>query len=328
MSKIKSLAPGIAFSFVLAIPAWFLGKAFPIIGSPVIGILLGIILSFWSKPSFLNEGISYSSKKILQLAIIMLGFEMNLYTVFKIGGQSLIIILFTLTASFLTSYLVGKKLKLPRNTSTLIGIGTAICGGSAIAATAPVIKASDDDIAFSISTIFLFNIIAVFLFPFLGHLLGMGDNGFGLWAGTAINDTSSVVAAGYSYSNAAGNFATIVKLARTLFIIPITLILAVYTSKKTNSEKSYSLKKIFPWFVLGFLAASIINTSGIFPSSFTKILAEAGKFCIVIAMCAVGLKTNVKQFKENGIKPIFLGLCSWAAVAITSLIVQNIIKIW
>ncbi|MDT8717594.1 YeiH family putative sulfate export transporter [Clostridium sp. 19966] len=328
MSKIKYLAPGIAFSFVLAIPAWFLGKAFPIIGSPVIGILLGIILSFWSKPSFLNEGISYSSKKILQLAIIMLGFEMNLYTVFKIGGQSLIIILFTLTASFLTSYLVGKKLKLPRNTSTLIGVGTAICGGSAIAATAPVIKASDDDIAFSISTIFLFNIIAVFLFPFLGHLLGMGDNGFGLWAGTAINDTSSVVAAGYSYSNAAGNFATIVKLARTLFIIPITLILAVYTSKKTNSEKSYSLKKIFPWFVLGFLAASIINTSGIFPSSFTKIFAEAGKFCIVIAMCAVGLKTNVKQFKENGIKPIFLGLCSWAAVAITSLIVQNIIKIW
>lgn len=328
MNKIKSLLPGLLLCALLAMPAWFIGKAFPIIGSPVIGIAFGIIISFWKKPSYFNAGTAYSSKKILQLAIIMLGFEMNLYTVFKVGGQSLLIILFTLTASFLTSYLVGKRLKLPKNTSTLIGVGTAICGGSAIAATAPVIKASDDDIAFSISTIFLFNIIAVFLFPFLGHLMVMGDNGFGLWAGTAINDTSSVVAAGYSYSNAAGNFATIVKLARTLFIIPITLFLAVYTSKKTNQAQSYSLKKIFPWFVLGFLAASIVNTSGIFPSSFTKLLADAGKFFIVMAMCGVGLKTNIKQFKENGIKPIFLGLCSWAAVAITSLVVQSIIKIW
>ena len=204
-------------------------------------------------------------------------------------------------------------------------MGTSICGGSAIAATAPVIDATDQDIAFSISTIFLFNILAVFIFPSLGHLLGLSDIGFGMWAGTAINDTSSVVAAGYTYSTAAGDYATIVKLTRTLMIIPITFFLAIYKSKKGNTSSrpsTYRLRKIFPWFVLGFLLTALINSVGIFPEGLMNCLNFIGKFGIMTAMAAIGLNTNLKKLIANGFRPILLGLSCWFVVAVVSLIVQ------
>lgn len=327
-SKWIQLLLGIFFVFIIAFPAWALGKATPIMGGPVWGILLGIVLAFWKRPAVLNEGIKFSSKKLLQAAIILLGFEMNLYNVFKVGSQSILVMLFTLSAAFLTAWLVGRSLKLTGNTAILIGVGTAICGGSAIAATAPVIQAEDKEIAYSISTIFLFNIAAVFIFPFVGRLLGMDALGFGIWAGTAINDTSSVVAAAYSYSDAAGTLATIVKLTRTLMIIPITLVLAVLISRKNTQGVQVKIAKVFPWFVLGFLAASVISTLNIMPGGTEKLLAQTGKFLIVMAMVAIGLNTNLKQLINNGIKPILLGLSCWFSVAVTSLIVQYLLGLW
>lgn len=310
-SKWIQLLLGIFFVFIIAFPAWTLGKAIPIMGGPVWGILLGIVLAFWKRPAVLNEGIKFSSKKLLQAAIILLGFEMNLYHVFQVGSQSILVMLFTLSAAFLTAWQVGRSLKLTGNTAVLIGVGTAICGGSAIAATAPVIQAEDKEIAYSISTIFLFNIAAVFIFPFVGRLLGMDALGFGIWAGTAINDTSSVVAAAYSYSDTAGTLATIVKLTRTLMIIPITLVLAVLTSRKNTQGVQVKIAKVFPWFVLGFLAASVISTLNIMPGGTEKLLAQLGKFLIVMAMAAIGLNTNLKQLISNGSKPILLGLSCW-----------------
>ncbi|MEE0775914.1 MAG: YeiH family protein [Bacillota bacterium] len=321
---------GIILCFLLAIPAFFLGRQFPIVGGPVFGILLGLIIAYWRRPESFNEGITYTSKKILQYAIILLGFGMNLFQIFKVGGQSLIIMIFTLTASFLTAYFVGKALKLKGNVPILIGVGTSICGGSAIAATAPVIKASDKDMAFSISTIFLFNVLAVFIFPALGHAMGMDDMNFGMWAGTAINDTSSVVAAGYAYSDAAGDYATIVKLTRTLMIIPVTLVLAVYMTRKAKKGQGeagdYSIKKIFPWFILGFLAASVVYTIcvnfDLIPQSVFDVLAEIGKYMIIMAMVAIGLNTKLNELVRNGVRPILLGLSCWFAVAAVSLICQ------
>ncbi|MDF2532209.1 MAG: putative protein family [Clostridia bacterium] len=324
----KKIIPGILLVLAIAIPAWYLGKLFPIMGGPVFGILIGILVAFWKRPDLFNDGIKFTSKKLLQTAIILLGFEMNLYNVIKVGSQSLVVMLFTLTAAFMTAYLVGRALKLQGNVAILIGVGTAICGGSAIAATAPVIKAEDKEIAYSISTIFLFNVAAVFIFPAIGHLVQMSDIGFGIWAGTAINDTSSVVAAGYSYSDAAGSLATIVKLTRTLMIIPITLFLAIYTHKKTAQNTNFALSKVFPWFVLGFVAASIISTTGLVSLETGKLLAQFGKFLIVMAMAAIGLNTNIKQLISNGIKPILLGLCCWIAVALTSIIAQYMLKLW
>lgn len=323
LKKLSAIIPGIALTAVIAVPAWLLGTAVPVVGSPVFGILFGLLLAFWKRPGLFDEGIRCTSKKLLQYSIILLGFEMNLFHVFQVGGQTLILMAFTLTAAFSTAFFCGKALKLDGNTKTLIGVGTAICGGSAIAAAAPVIGAEDEDVAHSISTIFLFNVIAAFLFPFLGHLMGMSDHSFGLWAGTAVNDTSSVVAAGYSFSNAAGNLAVIVKLTRTLMIVPVTLVLAFYTSRKSAaSGGSYDFKKIFPWFVLGFVAASVAYTFLPLPAALCAFLSKAGKFMIVMAMAAIGLNTNLIKLIRSGVKPILLGAVCWAVLSLTSLGVQ------
>jgi uncharacterized integral membrane protein (TIGR00698 family) len=323
-----SIIPGMLITTTIAVPAWFLGAAVPLVGGPVFGIVLGMIITCWQRPVTLNPGIAFTGKKILQYAIILLGFEMNLFQIFTVGSQSLLIMLSTISAALITAWLVGRYLQLAGNINILIGVGTAICGGSAIAAAAPVISATDKEVAYSISTIFLFNIAAVFIFPFFGHILGMNDIGFGMWAGTAINDTSSVVAAGYSYSQAAGNFATIVKLTRTLMIVPITIALSMFTSRENQRTGAFSIAKIFPWFILGFIVASIINTIGVIPSSLSQTLAQIGKFAIVMAMVAIGLNTNLKQLIHNGIKPILLGLSCWLAVALVSLTVQHYLQIW
>lgn len=338
MDFLKKNSSGVLLCLIIALPAWFLGRALPIIGGPVFGILFGMILALFKRPESLTGGIKFTSKKILQWSIILLGFEMNLFNVIKVGGQSLLVMIFTLTSAFLTAYFIGKAMKIEAKTTTLIGVGTSICGGSAIAATAPVIQADDEEVAQAISTIFLFNIIAVFIFPPLGHLLDLSDTGFGMWAGTAINDTSSVVAAGASWSAASGNntalaFATIVKLTRTLMIVPITLVLAVYTTKKMvksreaaeSSEKNYSISKIFPWFVLGFVLTAVINTFLPLPENLPERLVTAGKFMIVMAMTAIGLNTDLKKLLTNGLKPISLGLCCWFVVAVVSLAVQRFI---
>jgi uncharacterized integral membrane protein (TIGR00698 family) len=237
--------------------------------------------------------------------------------------------MFTIAAAFITAYLFGKIMKVPFKLTTLIGMGTAICGGSAIAAISPIIEAEDKDIAYSISTIFLFNVIAIVAFPALGHMMGLSQSGFGLWAGTAINDTSSVVAAAYIYGNEAGAYATIVKLTRTTMIIPISLIFAgfaIFNRKKDAGEKHvhYDIVKIFPWFILWFLAASMLNTFGIIPHGAAKIFTETGKFMIVLALSAIGLHTDFKKMVETGFKPMLLGMIVWFAVAAVSLIVQKL----
>lgn len=331
----KKQLPGILLCFLIALPSWFLGHQFPIIGGPVFGILIGMLIAFFKKPIYFESGIKYTSKKLLQYSIILLGFEMNLFHVIQVGKQSLMVIFFTLTTSFLTAYFVGRWLKINGNTTTLIGIGTCICGGSAIAATAPVIEANEDEVTQAISTIFLFNIAAIFLFPALGHMLHLSDIGFGMWAGTAINDTSSVVAAGLSWSNTAGNntalaFATIVKLTRTLMIVPITLILAIHTSKKAAKQangNNFCMTKIFPWFVLGFVLTAILNTFAGIPTEVSTNLAHLGKFVIVMAMVAIGMNTNLKKLLTNGLRPISLGLSCWFMVATVSLLVQHFMKI-
>lgn len=327
LKTIKTYLPGILLAAVIAVPAWLLGKAFPVVGSPVFGILLGMILAFWKRPAAFNSGIQYTSKKLLQYSIILLGFDMNLFNVFQVGRQTLILMVFTLSAAFLAAYLGGRLLGLNGNTKTLIGVGSAICGGSAIAATAPVIHADDEEVAHSISTIFLFNVIAAFLFPFLGHALGMSDTNFGLWAGTAVNDTSSVVAAGYAFSNAAGNLAVIVKLTRTLMIVPVTLVLAVITSRKSAGRQSggFRLIKIFPWFVLGFVAASMLNTFLPMPAAASSFLSQTGKFVIVMAMASIGLNTDLIKLVKSGTKPILLGFICWVALSVVSLGVQYFI---
>lgn len=329
MKNIKNLLPGIAAAFIIALAANELGKLAPIVGAPVFGILIGLLINnSIRKPKYLDLGVNFTSKKILQWAIIVLGAGLNFNQVKTTGIESLAVTLFTISAAFISAFLIGKLLKVKKNLKTLIGVGTAICGGSAIAAISPIIEADDMDIAYSISTIFLFNIIAVLIFPPLGHLIGFSDKAFGLWAGTAVNDTSSVVAAGYAFSSKAGEYATIVKLTRATMIIPISLIFAAimaYKKKKAakeNKEISYKFSKVFPWFILWFLVASILNTLGLFKGSSIGYINIIGKFMIVMALSAIGLSSNFRKMIKSGIKPILLGLIVWFNVAVVSLLVQ------
>jgi uncharacterized integral membrane protein (TIGR00698 family) len=345
MEWMNRKGPGIGLCLILAGGAWLLGKSFPVIGGPVFGIVLGMILTALlpgeERRTALAEGVAFSSKKLLQAAIILLGFEMDLFRVFQVGRESLLLIVGTLAAAFLTAIVIGRFLKTDRNMTILIGVGTAICGGSAIAATAPVIRARDEEIAHAISTIFLFNIGAVFLFPALGHLLGMTDAGFGLFAGTAINDTSSVVAAAAAWSQTAGSnealtMATIVKLTRTLMIIPITLALSLMTTRRERKDADknevgkkadYSIVRIFPWFIIGFLGASLIHS--IFPMpELSRWLVGGGKFLIIMAMAGIGWNTNLKRLLTNGFRPILLGLACWFSVSAASVLLQKFLGMW
>jgi len=335
--------PGIVICLAIAFLAWLFGRTFPLIGGPVTAIVSGILISsifpglvkkeFSKKISF-NDGVKFTSKKLLQYSIVLLGFDMNLYNILNVGRLSLTVMAFTFLAVFLAAYAAGKLLKLTGNTVTLIGVGTSICGGSAIAAVAPVIRANDEDVTRAISTIFLFNLTAVFIFPVLGRLMGMDDTNFGIWAGTAINDTSSVVAAATAWSNASGNnyalnFATIVKLTRTLMIVPITLVLAIYTSGKIKNSESgkFSFVKVFPCFVLFFMAAAVINTYAPVPAAISSGLFQTGKFIIIMAMAAIGLNTNLGSLFANGIKPLVLGLLCWMTVAVTTIIALRVFTV-
>jgi len=225
-------------------------------------------------------------------------------------------------------------LKIPTKSAILIGVGSSICGGSAIAATAPVIEADDEEIAQSISVIFLFNIAAALIFPALGAALGLSNEGFGLFAGTAINDTSSVTAAAAAWDGIYGSntleAAAIVKLTRTLAIIPITLFLAFYRTKKeqSGSGNTFQIAKIFPFFVLFFLLASVLTTVFHLPATVTGPLKDLSKFFIIMAMAAIGTNTNLVTLVKTGMKPILLGLCCWIGISLVSLSMQSFLGIW
>jgi uncharacterized integral membrane protein (TIGR00698 family) len=305
----------------------------PLIGGPVFGIVIGILVrNLFSPSDSFNPGIQFAGKQILQWSIIALGFGLSLTQVARTGLESLAVTMVTMTTAFVTAYALGRLMKVHDKLQILIGVGTAICGGSAIAAVTPIIKPDDHDTAFAISTIFLFNVVAVLLFPLLGHMLHLSDLGFGLWAGTAINDTSSVVAAGYSYSHAAGDYATIVKLTRATLIIPICLVLAVITavrakraSKQSGVTGDFSLARIFPWFILWFLVASAVRTAGLVPVAIQPAIHLAAEFMIIVALTGIGLSANLRKMASTGVRPILLGLGVWAAVSISSLLVQLVI---
>lgn len=261
----------------------------------------------------------------MQWSIVGLGFGLSLQQVAQVGMESVGISLSTLAVAFLVAWGVGKYLNIADKLRTLIAVGTAICGGSAIAAITPIIKPKEHEVAVAISTIFLFNVVAVLVFPFLGHVLNLSDTDFGLWAGTAINDTSSVVAAAYSYSEEAGDYATIVKLTRATFIIPICIIYAlIELRQQKKAGTGLSARRLIPWFIIWFLAASAVRSTGWLPVELLQFLQQAAKFLMVVALAAVGLSSHLRAMKNTGWQPVWLGLVAWVAVALTSLMFLSV----
>lgn len=333
---------GIILCLIIAMPSWFLGKQFEIIGGAVIAIIAGMVVTlFWKDKGAFEGGIKFTSKKILQWAVILLGFGLNLGVVYQTGMQSLPIIVCTIAISLIIAYVLHKFLHIPGNISTLIGCGSSICGGSAVAATASVIDAEDEEVAQAISVIFFFNVLAAILFPPLGSLLGFSTTSgeaFGIFAGTAINDTSSVTAAAATWDSMWGlgtatlDKAVTVKLTRTLAIIPITLVLAFIRTKQPGKEgKKVNLKNIFPFFILYFIGASVITTIAVgcgVSTSFFAPFKELSKFLIVMAMAAIGLNTDIVKLVKTGGRPIIMGASCWIGITVVSLILQRLMGIW
>lgn len=334
-SRGRMVVPGLAVAVVLAGIATALGGLVPLVGGPVFGILLGALVA-GLVPALRGPryalGYSVAAQPVLQLSIVVLGTGLSLPQVVRVGWQSLPVMLGTLAAALIGAWLFGRWLGVRGQAQTLIGIGTAICGASAIAATTAAIKARESAVAYAIGTIFTFNIAAVLLFPPIGHALGMSPHAFGLWSGTAINDTSSVVAAAYSYGGNAGSYGVVVKLTRTLMLIPIVLVLAALTArqqsrKNGNGGRGHGLanmpwRKIVPAFLIGFLAAAAMNSLGLVPAHWHPALSGVGTFLITTALAGIGLSLRLSDMRAAGHRPLLLGGFLWLLVAATSIGLQ------
>lgn len=335
--KTLKLLPGIIVSAAIAALSVFIEGLLPVhvIGAAVIAMFIGMALNpLIKKTTLFAAGIKFTSKKLLKFAIILLGLSLNITVILNVGKMSLAVMIFTLLTCFGGGYFIGKALGLNWKLSNLISAGTGICGGSAIAALSTTIDADDNDVAYAMSATFLFDIAMIVLFPLMGQALGMSAEAFGLWAGTAVNDTSSVVATGYAFSEAAGDFATMVKLTRTLAIIPTVLTFAFIGLRLKRKEAlatgengdnlkaNFSFKKVFPWFILGFLAMSIIASIFTLPEAVTATTKTASKFIMVSALAAIGLNTSFSGLKKSGIRPMLHGFIISALVVVVALLVE------
>lgn len=331
LPAVPSIVPGLVLAVALALCATLIGRWLPMLGAPVSGILLGMLIrNTRGVGTVYHPGLRFGSSKVLQWSIIMLGFGLSLQQIARTGASSLLGIAVTIIVAFASVWLLSKWMRTPSRLTVMIGAGTAICGGTAIAAITPIIKAEEHETAYAISTIFIFNVIAVLTFPWLGHWLGMSDVAFGLWAGTAINDTSSTVAAAYTYSHAAGDYATIVKLTRATLIIPLCLGLIavqIWRNKKEGSAK-LDLARIFPWFILWFLAAAALRTGGLVPEVLDAPLRIVAQFLIVVALTSIGLSSDLRRMAHTGIKPVLMGMGAWLCVVLASLLVLSLMGYW
>jgi len=321
---------GIVICFAVAALSVLLEKLIPggLLGASIIALFMGTAINSFFHPAWIEPALKFTSKKVLKAAIVLLGASLSVSTIMSVGKMTFFVMLFTFAMCFGGGYFVRKLFGLNWKLSNLISAGTGICGGSAIAAIAPVIDADDKDIAFAMSSTFLFDMVMIALYPLMGKALGMTDIAYGIWAGTSVNDTASVVASGYAFSEAAGDFATMVKLTRTIAIIPTVLVFAYIGTRikqkemnATSNGQKVKLGKIIPWFIGGFLLLAALNSVGFIPAAVSGVIKSASKFLMVTALAAIGLSTSITDFKKAGLKPMFYGITIDTLVTLTALAV-------
>lgn len=315
--------PGVLLCVVIATVATAIGHAAPVLGAAIPAVLIGVLVAVVRRPSGrLAPGMKFASSFVLQCAVVLLGAGLSIDAVLRVGARSLPVMLVSLAVCLLAAWLLGRALRIDAGLVTLIGVGTGICGASAIAAVSPVIRAKSSQVAYAVSTIFLFNILAIGVFPLIGHLLGMAPEAFGLFAGTAVNDTSSVVAAATVYGAATLEFAVVVKLVRTLMIIPVSVGLAFVHARRSHERSGFSparLVRLVPWFLIGFVALALVNSTGIIPSAIADALGQVSAFLVATALAGIGLSTDLAGIRTAGWRPLVLGGMLSALVAATTL---------
>ncbi len=333
MITILGCIPGVLLALFIAGIARSIALVLPlsIIGDSVIALFIGMAINQIKKPNqLIKRGLEFTSEKILKFSIILLGGSLSINTILNVGRLSLTVMIFTLFTCFVGGYFVGKWLGLDWKLSSMISAGTGICGGSAIASIAPVINAENVDIAYAMSATFIFDMAMIILFPIMGSMMNLSDMAYGLWTGTAVNDTSSVVAAGYAFSEAAGDFATMVKLTRTLSIIPVVLIFSLINNHisrdnpEVNPAKSNKARvtSLFPWFILAFLAMALVNSFALIPADLSNLIKSISKFLMVSSLAAIGISTDFHQMKKSGFTPMIHGFIISALVVIVALLVE------
>jgi uncharacterized integral membrane protein (TIGR00698 family) len=301
------------------------GALVPFVGAPASALLIGMAIRLRYEPdTAARRVVRFASRAVLQAAIVLLGATFGLGDVVRVGRSSVPLMLGTLAAALVAAWIGGRALGVDGTPRTLIGVGTAICGASAIGAISGIVGATEAEIAYAISTIFVFNVVAVVLYPTIGHLLSLSQHAFGLWAGTAINDTSSVVGAAYAYGHAAGQVAVVTKLARTTMIVPIAVALAVAEGRRSGAKERRPLHRLLPVFLVFFLLASTLNTLGLVPGGVEKGGARAATLLITVALGAIGLSAHLGEIRRAGLRPLALGTLLWAVVGVTGLLLQHV----
>jgi uncharacterized integral membrane protein (TIGR00698 family) len=322
---------GVAAVAALAAVAWYVGGFAPIIGAPVLALVAGLVIrTVTGAPPAVRPGVDFTLKRLLRLAIILFGATLSFGQVVSIGAGSFTVIAATIVLALGLTSVLGRWLRAPAGLVRLIGIGTAICGATAIITVGPIIESKEEEIAFAVTTIFLFNMLAVVAYPLLGHALALSNTVFGVWSGAAIHDTSSVLAAAFAFSEPAGQVATVVKLTRTLALVPLALLYGVahsYAQARGTGAGSaggrtgvtVNLAKIFPWFILWFVGAALLNTFGLVGASAGRWASLIGKFLVIMVMAAVGLSADLARMREIGLRPVCVGLAASVMIAVVSI---------
>lgn len=281
--------------------------------TPAIALFVGILLSLTIGTPYAKL-VKKSSKYMLQISVVGLGFGMNLHQSLQAGKEGMIFTIISVIGVMILGVFLGKLLKVNRKNSYLISSGTAICGGSAIAAVAPVIDADDNDTSLALITVFVLNAIALFIFPIIGEALDLSQTQFGTWAAIAIHDTSSVVGAGAAYGDEALKVATTIKLTRALWIIPLAFASAfVFRTKGRRAS--------IPWFIVCFVVAMLINTYFSLPQIVTENIVLIAKKLLTVTLFLIGCGLSVSSLKKVGVKPLILGVILWVVISVTTLFV-------
>lgn len=346
-ARLAAVVPGLAVAVAIGGVAMAVGRLVPVVGGPVIAILLGLgAREVLGERAVVVPGARVAAKVVLQAAVVLLGAGLSLREVASTGAEALPVMLGTLTVALGGAVLLGRWLRVDEETRTLVGVGTGICGASAIATVSAVIGASEAAVAYAVGTIVVFNVLGAVAFPLIGHALGMSQAGFGLWAGTAINDTSSVVAAGTVYGAAAVSAAVVVKLTRTLMIVPISVALAVRTQRRARATLDGSVagagdagigdvgsgdagsadrvpwRRLVPPFLVLFLVASALHSVGVVPAAWGPTISDGAHLLTAVALAGVGLLTSAAGLRRAGWRPLALGGLLSLAVATSSLALQ------
>lgn len=326
MSPLPRLLPGLALAALLASAATITGRSLPVVGAPVAALAAGALVGAVARRAVSDDGrfgpgLALTRERVLAGAVVLLGLGLPIDAALTVGRETAAVLLGTLVIGAVAAVLVGRLLALHRESEILIAAGTTICGASAIAAVTAVLKPGRDRVAYALGTIFVFNIVAVLAYPPLGRLLGLSQEAFGLWAGTAINDTSSVLAAGVAYGPVAASFAVIVKLVRSLMIVPLCLGLHLTERRlpRPDAAEPAPLWRTIPFFVVLFLAASVIAGLGLLPAAWTASLTQLSGWLVAAVLAAVGTSLSWARFRAAGPRPLLYGGVLGLVLALSAL---------